>query len=201
MGNLFSTPKSAEDYFRDCERTLRVGIRGLERSRDDLSEQCDMKRDEAKEAMRLNDKEECYQHIKQYIRYKNARRRMVALVGRMNEMLINIKLLKTTQEMQKAMLQVTKAMVLVNEGVNLRGMQQLIREFEKQSMMMDDKQQQMEDTMDGSMAQFDDDDAQKELVQQVMEEIGLEMEMPDPFSQSTWDQELKKRLIILLNKF
>lgn len=194
MGNLFSTPKTAEDYFHDCERTLRVGIRGLERARDDLTDQCDMKRDEAKEAIRTNDKDECYLHIKQYIRYKNARRRMVALVGRMNEMLINIKLLKTTQEMQKAMLQVTKAMVMVNESVNLRGMQQLIHEFEKQSMMMEDKQQQMEDTMDGSMAQFDDDDAQKELVQQVMEEIGLEMELPDPFSQSSLDEELKKRL-------
>jgi charged multivesicular body protein 2A len=194
MGNLFAAPKTAEDYFRECELTLRTGIRRLERSCDDLSEQCELKRDQAKEAIRVNDKEECCSHIKQLIRYKNAKRRMTTLVGRMNEMLINIKLLKTTQEMQKAMLQVTRAMVMVNEGVNLRGMQQLIKEFEKQSMMMEDKQQQMEDTMDSSMAQFDDDDAQKELVQQVMEEIGLEMDLPDPFSQTTLDEELKKRL-------
>lgn len=194
MGNLFAAPKSAEDYFRECERTLRVGIRSLERNSDHLQEECEVKRDQAKDAIRANDKDECAMHVKQLIRYKNARRRMVHLIGRMNEMLINIKLLKTTQEMQKAMLQVTKAMVMVNEGVNLRGMQQLIREFEKQSMMMEDKQQQMEDTMDGSMAQFDDDDAQKEMVQQVMEEIGLEMDLPDPFSQSALEVELDKRL-------
>lgn len=194
MGNLFAAPKSAEDYFRECERTLRVGIRSLERNSDHLQEECDTKRDQAKDAIRANDKDECAMHVKQLIRYKNARRRMVHLIGRMNEMLINIKLLKTTQEMQEAMLQVTKAMVMVNEGVNLRGMQQLIREFEKQSMMMEDKQQQMEDTMDGSMAQFDDDDAQKEMVQQVMEEIGLEMDLPDPFSQSALEVELDKRL-------
>ena len=57
-------------------------------------------------------------------------------------------------------------------------MRELIVQFEKQGMVIDEKQSQMDDAMDSAMSAFDDEGAEKDLLEQVLGEIGLNVNLP-----------------------
>lgn len=57
-------------------------------------------------------------------------------------------------------------------------MRELIKQFEKQGMVIDEKQSQMDDAMDSAMSSFDDEGAEKDLLEQVLGEIGLNVNLP-----------------------
>jgi charged multivesicular body protein 2A len=114
--------------------------------------------------------------------------------GRMEEMTVHVQLIKSSQDMQKAMIQVTRAMIKINSRVDVKGMAELIREFEKQGMITDDKQSQMDDAMDSAMGDFDDDVEEDKLYQQVLDEIGMELDMPDVKNSNVLDVETQEKL-------
>jgi division protein CdvB (Snf7/Vps24/ESCRT-III family) len=104
---------------------------------------------------------------------------MTQMEGKMQEMRINMRVLRSTQQMQQAMLNMTRAMIRMNRGISIKYMQDIIRNFEKHTDMMNDKQGMIEETMDQSMADFDNEQEESDIVRQVMDEIGLEVQMPN----------------------
>ena len=176
---LFPPRKTGEELMNDCKVTIKTGIRQLERSKEDLQYKCEEIKDQAKECQREGKKAECMTLAKQMVRYRSACAKMTKMIARMEEMQINIDILKSTQVMQKSLIQVTKAMIKINTQVSVKGMTELIKQFEKQSDAMQIKQEQMDDTMDNAMSEFDDDIEEKELMKQIMDEIGMEMDLPD----------------------
>ena len=104
--------------------------------------------------------------------------RMTQMEGKMQEMRISMRLMSSTQKMQQAMYNMTKAMIRMNKGISVKYMQEIIRNFEKHTMQMEDKQAMIDETLDQSMADFDNEQEESDIVRQVMEEIGLEVQMP-----------------------
>ena len=139
----------------------------------------------AKNALQAGKVDECKIHAKQLIRYRGACLRMTQMEGKMQEMKINMRLMRSTQQMQQAMLNMTRAMIRMNRGINVKAMQDIIRNFEKHTMMMEDKQAMIDDTLDHSMADFDNETEESDIVRQVMDEIGLDLALPDAKSKTT----------------
>jgi charged multivesicular body protein 2A len=102
--------------------------------------------------------------------------------------------MRSTQQKQQAMLNMTRAMVRMNRGINVKSMQDIIRNFEKHTDMMNDKQNMIDETLDQSMADFDNEQEESDIVRQVMEEIGLEVQMPNGTVGKVNEKELYDRL-------
>merc|ERR1712173_457755 len=63
-----------------------------------------------------------------------------------------------------------------NASMNLPAMQRVMMEFEKQSEMMDMKEEMMEDTMDDMFEMDEDEDMETdEVINKVLDEIGIDL--------------------------
>ena len=67
-------------------------------------------------------------------------------------------------------------MASMNQAMNLPAMQRIMMEFEKQSEMMDMKEEMMEDTMDDMFEMEEDEDLETdEVLNKVLDEIGIDL--------------------------
>merc|ERR1719474_1539983 len=66
--------------------------------------------------------------------------------------------LKFQNSMAQAMKGVTKAMMMMNKQMKLPEIQKIMQEFEKQSEIMDMKEEMMNDVMDDAMGDEDDEE-------------------------------------------
>eukprot|EP00339_Tiarina_fusa_P029197 CAMPEP_0117038100 /NCGR_PEP_ID=MMETSP0472-20121206/26838_1 /TAXON_ID=693140 ORGANISM="Tiarina fusus, Strain LIS" /NCGR_SAMPLE_ID=MMETSP0472 /ASSEMBLY_ACC=CAM_ASM_000603 /LENGTH=122 /DNA_ID=CAMNT_0004748247 /DNA_START=311 /DNA_END=679 /DNA_ORIENTATION=+ len=78
--------------------------------------------------------------------------------------------------MANAMAGAARAMGAMNNSMNLPAMQRVMMEFEKQSEMMDMKEEMMEDTMDDMFEMDEDEDLETdEVINKVLDEIGIDL--------------------------
>src|SRR5690606_1554414 len=66
-------------------------------------------------------------------------------------------------------------MVSMNNKMNIPQMTNIMKEFQKQSDMMDMKEEVMGDAIDDVMAGEEDEEEEEELVSSVLDEIGLHL--------------------------
>merc|ERR1719391_1075990 len=88
---------------------------------------------------------------------------------------LKIQTLKSQNAMAQAMKGVTKAMMNMNRQMKLPEIQKIMQEFEKQSEMMDMKEEMMNDVIDDAMGDEDDEEESDAVVNQVLDELGLQL--------------------------
>merc|ERR1719278_553810 len=86
---------------------------------------------------------------------------------------LKIQTLKSQNAMAQAMKGVTKAMM--NMKMKLPEIQKIMQEFEKQSEIMDMKEEMMSDVIDDALGDEDDEEETDNIVTQVLDELGLQM--------------------------
>eukprot|EP01126_Amoeba_proteus_P020019 TRINITY_DN2046_c0_g2_i6.p2 TRINITY_DN2046_c0_g2~~TRINITY_DN2046_c0_g2_i6.p2 ORF type:complete len:126 (+),score=42.27 TRINITY_DN2046_c0_g2_i6:462-839(+) len=77
--------------------------------------------------------------------------------------------------MATAMKGVTRAMVRMNRQINLPALQQIMMEFEKQSQIMDMKEEVISDTMEEMWESDGEEEETDEIVNQILDEIGINL--------------------------
>jgi charged multivesicular body protein 2A len=85
------------------------------------------------------------------------------------------KTLRSNQQMAEAMRGATKAMSSMNRQMNLPQIQKIMMEFEKESELMDMKDEMMGDAIDDVMEEEDDEVESEEIVNKVLDEIGISL--------------------------
>merc|ERR1719234_1276298 len=88
---------------------------------------------------------------------------------------LKIQTLKSQNSMAQAMKGVTKAMMSMNKQLKLPQIQQIMQEFEKQTEIMDMKEEMMNDVIDDAMGEEDDEEEGDAIVTQVLDELGLQL--------------------------
>jgi len=88
---------------------------------------------------------------------------------------LKIQTLRSQDAMAQAMKGVTKAMMNMNRQLKLPQIQKIMMEFEKQSEIMDMKEEMISDTIDDAMADEDDEEETDKIVGQVLDELGIQM--------------------------
>merc|ERR1740123_164409 len=88
---------------------------------------------------------------------------------------LKIQTLKSQNSMAQAMKGVTKAMMNMNKQMKLPEIQKIMQEFEKQSEIMDMKEEMMRDVIDDALGDEDDEEEGDAIVSQVLDELGLQM--------------------------
>jgi charged multivesicular body protein 2A len=88
---------------------------------------------------------------------------------------LKIQTLRSQNAMAQAMKGVTKAMQSMNRQLNLPQIQRILQEFEKQSEIMDMKEEVMNDAIDDAMEDDADEEESDAVVNQVLDELGLQL--------------------------
>ncbi|KAK3753337.1 hypothetical protein QZH41_015272 [Actinostola sp. cb2023] len=86
-----------------------------------------------------------------------------------------IQTLRSNNAMAQAMKGVAKAMATMNKQLKLPEIQKIMMEFEKQSEIMDMKEEMMNDAVDDVIGDEEDDEESDKLVAQVFDELGLQL--------------------------
>merc|ERR1719325_162467 len=68
---------------------------------------------------------------------------------------------------------VKKSMLNMNKQMKLPEIQKIMQEFEKQSEIMDMKEEMMSDVIDDALGDEDDEEESDAIVSQVLDELGL----------------------------
>ncbi|KAJ3218116.1 Charged multivesicular body protein 2A [Clydaea vesicula] len=88
---------------------------------------------------------------------------------------LRIQTLRSNQAMAEAMKGVTKAMKTMNKQINLPQIQKIMMDFEKESEILDMKDEMMNDAMDDAMEDENDEEESDAIVNQVLDEIGINL--------------------------
>jgi len=83
--------------------------------------------------------------------------------------------MRSTQSMADAMKGVAKAMRSMNRQINLPGIQKIMQDFERESEIMDMKEEMMNDAIDDAVDDENDEEETETIVNQVLEEIGINL--------------------------
>lgn len=81
--------------------------------------------------------------------------------------------MSSSHQMSTAMRGATKAMGSMNRQMNLPQIQKIMMEFEKESELMDMKDEMMGDAIDDAMEEEDDEEETEEIVNKVLDDIGI----------------------------
>ena len=93
---------------------------------------------------------------------------------------MSIQTMRSNQAMADAMKGVTKAMKSMNKRINLPAIQKIMMDFEKESEVMNMKEEMMNDAIDDAMDEEDDEAESDQIVQQVFDEIGINLDQSLP---------------------
>lgn len=87
--------------------------------------------------------------------------------------------------MQRAMVQMTRILTGLNELLPNKDLERVIHEFHRQSEALDTNQKSLDEAIDSSMQQFDNEVDETALFQQVCDEIGVNIDMPAGLKKGT----------------
>ncbi|KAL3148742.1 hypothetical protein ABBQ38_014153 [Trebouxia sp. C0009 RCD-2024] len=113
---------------------------------------------------------------KSLVRNRHAVTKMYALKSQLQAVSLRIQTLKSTQAMADAMRGATKAMGAMNKQMNLPALSNIMREFDRQNERMEMTSEMMGDAVDDAFEGEDEEDESNELVSQVLDEIGVNLD-------------------------
>merc|ERR1712072_149465 len=112
---------------------------------------------------------------KDLVRTRKQCKKFMLMRANIQAVSLKIQTLKSQNAMAQAMKGVTKAMQKMNKQMNLPGIQKIMMEFEKQTEIMDMKEEMMSDVIDDAMGDEDDEEESDAIVTQVLDELGLQL--------------------------
>lgn len=179
MGNAwFGKSKTLEEELDDIKIDIRVADRGLERTKEDFEQQAQDLVVRAKEEYEKGEKDSALLYLKHAVRYRCACKNFTQIQLDLKSAELTTTLVGAQHAMQKSMLGVTRVLVRMNVAMPLKNTQDIMKRFQMEKYAMEMKQSVAQDTMDDSMSSYDNEEQQQELLKRLMDEIGMEVDLP-----------------------
>lgn len=170
---LFGKQKTPQEILRENQRMLRKSIREIDRERMALENQEKKAVIEIRKMAKTNQMAAAKILAKDLVRTRAHIKKFITMRTQLQAVSTRLQTLKSTAAMADAMKGVTIALMRMNRAMNLPAMQKVMMEFERQSELMDMKEEMMEDTMDDMMGEEDEEGESEEILNQVLDEIGI----------------------------
>uniref|UniRef100_A0A1B6IHK6 Charged multivesicular body protein 2a n=1 Tax=Homalodisca liturata TaxID=320908 RepID=A0A1B6IHK6_9HEMI len=172
---LFGKRVTPEEMLRKNQRALNKAIRDLDRERQRMEQQekkiiADIKKmakDGQMDAVKIM--------ARDLVRTRRYEKKFMMMKANIQAVSLKIQTLRSQNAMAQAMKGVTKAMQNMNRQLNLPQIQRILQEFEKQSEIMDMKEEIMNDAIDDAMEDEGDEEESDAVVAQVLDELGLQL--------------------------
>eukprot|EP01114_Cavostelium_apophysatum_P011197 TRINITY_DN253_c0_g1_i1.p1 TRINITY_DN253_c0_g1~~TRINITY_DN253_c0_g1_i1.p1 ORF type:complete len:211 (+),score=79.08 TRINITY_DN253_c0_g1_i1:120-752(+) len=175
MSFLFGKKKTIKEILREHQRNLNRSIREIDRERTALQNQEKKITIEMKKLAKQGQMGAVKIMAKDLVRTRNNVTKFYKMRTELQAVSLRIQTIKSHQAMAEAMRGVTKAMMTMNRQMNLPAMQRIMMEFEKQSEAMEMKEEMMNDTMDDVFEQEGEEAETEEVINQVLDEIGINL--------------------------
>jgi len=161
------------EIIREQKRMVDRAARALERDRQNLE------REEKKliADIKKNAKENRIGPVrimaKDLVRIRKHSEKFTNLTAQLRAISLQMTSMQSTQTISESMKKVTRSMQRLNRQVNLPQLQQVMREFAKQSEQLDVKGELIGDAIDDVMDDGEDEKESEMIVSQVLDEIGV----------------------------
>ncbi|KAI3660452.1 hypothetical protein MP638_004281 [Amoeboaphelidium occidentale] len=172
--NIFGS-KSPAEVLKQQQRALNKAIRDLDRERTKLEQQEKKLIQDIKKSAKAGQNNACKVQAKDLVRTRRYVQKFYQMKTQLQGVSLRIQTMQSTTTMAQAMKGVTRAMKTMNKRINLPQIQKIMMDFEKESEIMDMKEEMMEDAMDTVMDEEGDEEESDQIVQQVLDEIGINL--------------------------
>lgn len=175
MDFLFGRRKTPEEMLRQNQRALNRAMRDLDRERMKLEQQEKKIIADIKKMAKQGQMDAVKIMAKDLVRTRRYVKKFIMMKANIQAVSLKIQTLKSNNSMAQAMKGVTKAMATMNRQLKLPQIQKIMMEFERQSEIMDMKEDMMNDAIDDAMGDEDDEEESDAIVSQVLDELGLNL--------------------------
>ncbi|TRY74522.1 hypothetical protein TCAL_09208 [Tigriopus californicus] len=172
---LFGRKMTPDEMLRKNQRALTKAMRELDRERAKMEQQEKKIIADIKKMAKAGQMDAVKIMAKDLVRTRRYVKKFMLMRANIQAVSLKIQTLKSQNSMAQAMKGVTKAMQNMNKQMKLPEIQKIMMEFEKQSEMMDMKEEMMSDVIDDAMGDEDDEEESDAVVNQVLDELGLQL--------------------------
>ncbi|KAJ2226843.1 ESCRT-III subunit protein did4 [Coemansia sp. RSA 1722] len=173
---LFGKRKTPQEILRQNLRALNKAQRELDRERTKMEAQEKKLIADIKKSAKAGQINACKVMAKDLVRTRKYIQKFYKMKTSLQGVSLRIQTMSSNQQMATAMRGATSAMKSMNGTMNLPGIQKVLADFERESDMMDMKEDLMNDVIDDAMDDEEDEEEESEqIVQQVLDEIGLQL--------------------------
>ncbi|CAG0891881.1 unnamed protein product [Darwinula stevensoni] len=172
---LFGRRMTPEEMLRKNQRALNKAMRDLDRERMKMEGQEKKIINDIKKMAKDGQMDAVKIMAKDLVRTRRYVKKFILMRANIQAVSLKIQTLKSQNAMAQAMKGVTKAMQNMNRQLKLPQIQQIMQEFEKQSEIMDMKEELLNDTIDDAMGDEDDEEESDAIVSQILDELGLQL--------------------------
>jgi len=172
---LFGRKMTPDEMLRKNQRALNKAMRELDRERAKMEQQEKKIIADIKKMAKQGQMDAVKIMAKDLVRTRRYVKKFMLMKANIQAVSLKIQTLKSQNAMAEAMKGVTKAMMSMNRQMKLPQIQQIMQEFEKQSEIMDMKEEMMNDVIDDAMGDDDEEEESDAIVTQVLDELGLQL--------------------------
>jgi charged multivesicular body protein 2A len=172
---LFGRSVTPAERLRQHQRSLAKAQRELDRERGRLEQSEKKLVGDIKKSAKNGEMGACKVMAKDLVRTRRYIHKFYQMRTQLQAVGLRIQTLRSNQQMGEAMRGATRAMASMNKGLNLPAIQRIMTEFEKESAMMDMKDEMMSDAVDDVMEDAEEDEEAEgdKILKEVMDEIGV----------------------------
>ncbi|XP_071943164.1 charged multivesicular body protein 2a-like [Antedon mediterranea] len=175
MDFLFGKRKTPEQMLRQNQRALNKAMRDLDKERSKMEQQEKKVIADIKKMAKQGEMDAVKIMAKDLVRTRRYVKKFIMMRANIQAVALKVQTLRSTNAMAQAMKGVTKAMGSMNKQMKLPQVQKIMMEFEKQSEIMDMKEEMMSDAVDDAMGEDEDEEESEAIVSQVLDELGLSL--------------------------
>merc|ERR1711991_21101 len=177
MDWLFGKKKTPKQMMRENQRALKRAIRDLDRERNNMQKQEKKIIIDIKKAAKEGQMGSAKIMARDLVRTRKYIQKFYQMRTQLQGVSLRIQTMQSNQAMTEAMVGVTRAMRVMNGQINVPQLQRIMMEFERQSEMMDMKDEMMNDVIDDALDSEDDEEEESEnILRQVLDDIGLDLD-------------------------
>ncbi|CAG2173963.1 unnamed protein product [Oppiella nova] len=172
---LFGKKKTPEELLRQNQRALNKAIRDLERERSKMEAQEKKLIADIKKMAKDNQMDAVKIMAKDLVRTRRYVKKFILMKANIQAVSLKVQTLRSQNAMAMAMKGVTRALQSMNKQMNLPQIQRIMADFERQSEIMDMKEEMMNDAIDDVMGDEEDEEESDAIVTQVLDELGVQL--------------------------
>lgn len=175
MEFFFGRRKTPDEILRENKRAIDRAIRDLEREQRRMESQEVKLGNDIRNAARKNEMDSVKIMAKDMVRTKSQIKKFNIMKANLQAISLKTATLKSQNSMASAMKGVTQGLIRMNRQMNLPQIQRIIQEFQKQTDMVDMKEEMINDVMDDVFEEDTDEQESDQVVNKVLDELGIEM--------------------------
>lgn len=175
FNNIFGKKPTLKEQQRENDRSLRKATRDIERERRKLEDEEKKLEQEIKKAAAQGNKDVCRILAKQLVEIRKQKARTFAANSKITSIGYQNKTIGTNVALSEAMGTTAKTMADMNKIMKPESIAANVRDFQQANMKMEMTDEMINDTLDDMLAESGDEEESNDIVNKVLDEIGIEI--------------------------